>query len=71
MSSNVGTQHIRIMNTWCVVACLLAFVSEQCTCVNPAKLLQLTAETLKAHVRAGKTSLIYFGKYGEVSYTRL
>lgn len=60
-------QHIRMINTLGAVALVLCFVSEQRTCGHPAKLLQLTAEGLKEHVRSGKTSLIYFGKYGEVS----
>lgn len=55
------------MQSVCVGALLLCFVTEQCSCGNPAKLLQLTAEGFKEHVQSGKTALIYFGKYGEVS----
>ncbi|KAF5901720.1 thioredoxin domain-containing protein 16 isoform X1, partial [Clarias magur] len=52
-----------IMQTVCVVALLLCFVTELCSCGNPAKLLQLTAEGFKEHAQSGKTALIYFGKY--------
>ncbi|XP_026782684.3 thioredoxin domain-containing protein 16 [Pangasianodon hypophthalmus] len=58
--------HTGIMKTLCVLCVfLLCFVSEQCTCGNPAKLLQLTAQGFKEHVQSGKTALIYFGKYAD------
>ncbi|XP_060789636.1 thioredoxin domain-containing protein 16 isoform X3 [Neoarius graeffei] len=57
--------HIGLMSTFCVAALVLCFGSEQCACGNPAKLLQLTAEGFKEHLQAGKTSLIYFGKYAD------
>ncbi|KAM9467049.1 thioredoxin domain-containing protein 16 [Clarias gariepinus] len=53
------------MQSVCVGALLLCFVTEQCSCGNPAKLLQLTAEGFKEHVQSGKTALIYFGKYAD------
>lgn len=68
-NSNVGMHPSGIMYTLCVGALLLGLVSEQCARGNPAKMLQLTAEGFKEHVQNGKTSLIYFGKYGEVSCT--
>lgn len=68
--SNAGMHRTRTMSTWAVVVVLLCFVSEQCTSGgNPVKLLQLTAQGFKEHVQTGKTSLIYFGKGGEVSCT--